>query len=108
MLGLTLLWIAWAAIVTAIMALSGFDWTLLGVAMLFFALAAGLILGARVLTPSWYRLLVGVTAAYGVVSVVRAALDRARAAELIVVAAISLVCSAALEIGRRVRRRYLV
>ncbi len=107
-LGFILLWVAWAAIITAFMALAGIDWTLLAMALLFFAIAAGLIFAARAITPSWYLQLTIVSGLYGFVSVVRAALDRERAAELVVVAVLSLVGCAALEIARRVRSRYLV
>lgn len=108
LLGFSLLWIAWAAIITAIMVLTGIDWTLLAIALLFLAVAAALIFGARALTPAWYRQLTIVAGVYGLVSLVRAAADRERAAELLVVAALSLTWCALLEIVRRVRRRYLV
>ena len=108
LLGFSLLWIAWAAIITAIMVLTGIDWTLLAIALLFLAVAAALIFGARALTPSWYGQLTIVAGVYGLVSLVRAVADRERAAELLVVAALSLTWCAILEIVRRVRRRYLV
>ena len=102
------MWIAWALMITSFMALTAVDWTLAGIAVGFLALAVGLIFGARALTPSWYRQLIAVSALYGFVSIIRALLDRERAGEMVDVAVFSLVCSAALAIGRRVRARYLV
>lgn len=108
LLGFVLLWVAWAATITSLMALTAVEWMLSAIALLFLAIAAGLVLGARALTPSWYQQLIMVTALYGVVSVIRALFDHERAGEMVDIAAFSLIASAALWIGRRVRRRYLV
>jgi hypothetical protein len=101
LLSIVLLWIAWAAVITATMALAAADWTLLALAALFLAVAAGLMFAARALTASWYSQLIAVTILYALMSVIRAIAERERGGEMMVVAGISLGTSAILAIARR-------
>jgi hypothetical protein len=103
LLSFLLLWIAWAATITSLIALTALDWTLAGVALLFVLVGAALILGARALTEQWYQQFIIVTALSGVVSIIRLILDPEHGGDLLIAGVVSLMCSAGLAIGRRVR-----
>ena len=103
LLALLLIWIAWAAIITSVMAATGFNATFTAMALVFAVVALVLILVARKLTTEWYRYFTIMAGVYTVISLLRAGFDRNIAGEQIAIAVMCGISCIALELGRRIR-----
>lgn len=99
-----LIWVAWALILTALIAATALHVAFATASVVFVAIAIILVALARRLAPDkWYRYLTIAAGLYGALSFLRAAADRNNATEHIVNAMFFVVCCAGLEIGRRIK-----